>query len=149
LAIARPGRQVREKMEMPARRATPIKLTQNMAKNIATIGGLLIIALAVAALIATRFFPTHYTAPLAMLHLFTGAMALFVGLNAMPASARTFCTFFGGFYCLLAVVVFILNSGDRGILPLQLDVRTLTGLVHLWIGAVFLAAPVIENRRTA
>ena len=132
-------------MEMPHQRGLQLNLHKIMAKNIATIGGLLIIAMAVAALIATRFFPTHYTAPLAMLHLFTGAMALFVGLNATPASARTFCRFFGGFYCLLAVV-FFLNSGDRALFPLQLDVRTLTGLVHLWLGAVFLAAPVIENR---
>jgi hypothetical protein len=66
-------------------------------------------------------------------------------LNAMPASARAFCTFFGVGYCLLAVVVFILNSSDRALVPLLLDARTFTGLAHLWVGAVFLAAPLIET----
>ncbi len=88
--------------------------------------------------------------------LLSGAMAIYFGLKATPAAARTFCVVFGAAYGLLGLAGFV--AGGLGhtvtIIPGALVLGTMDHLVHLILGAIFLsvgcrwqAAPVTARTR--
>lgn len=113
-----------------------------MTKNIATTLGVLFIVIGGLGFAMPDLMGMHLTAAHNVIHLVSGALALYFGLKATPATARTFCTVFGALYALLGLVGLV-GSGSDGMLtviPDQLILGIRDHVVHLMAGALFLFA---------
>src|SRR5215213_3861399 len=106
-----------------------------MAKTIAKIlVGLC--GFAVPNLLGTHLSTTHN-----LVHLISGAIALYFGFAATLSAARLFCIIFGVVYGLLGVAGFLLGDGpDRmfeALAGLGLHLGTMDHVVHILLGVVF------------
>ena len=85
--------------------------------------------------------PWHLTMVHNVVLLLSGAVAIYFGLKATPAATRNFCVVFGALYGLLGVAGFVAGGPDYAftIIPGALVLGTMDHLVHLTLGAIFLA----------
>jgi hypothetical protein len=126
-----------------------------MAKTIATIMGIAFILIGLVGFISDNFLGTHLSLTHNLIHLISGAVALYLGLRGSLSAARMFCLAFGAVYLLLGVAGFLFNSGtatglpqplqDGGtnthmlhVLPGNLELGIMDHIVHILIGLVFL-----------
>ena len=77
-----------------------------------------------------------------LIHLASGALALYFGFSAPVGGAKTFCLIFGLVYLLLGIVG--LTQGDLTLGPLILD-KPDHG-IHVILGAAFLAGGLFGNK---
>jgi len=87
-----------------------------------------------------------------LVHLVSGALALYFGLKGTLPAARTFCIIFGLVYGLLGVFGFIAGDGTERILnliPGQLMLGTMDHIVHMLLGAVFLISGFADKAAVA
>jgi hypothetical protein len=111
-----------------------------MAKRIATILGIVFLLVGVIGFVKPDLLGAHLDTPHNLVHIISGAVALYFGLAGSLSGARLFCLIFGIVYLLLGVVGFLLGTGpDRtfdvaGILHLG----TMDHLIHVALGVIFL-----------
>ena len=93
----------------------------------------------------------HLTPIHNVIHLLSGALSLYFGFSAAPASARTFAQVFGGIYLGLGILGFVAPNAVAGLLghPGMVNASALTpdNLVHLVLGTAFLAVGLASVRR--
>jgi hypothetical protein len=121
-----------------------------MAKRICTIAGVVFIVVGLAGFAIPDLLGTHLSLVHNVIHLVSGAAALYFGLKGTEAAARTFCRVFGVVYLLLGVVGFALGSGaDRvfTVIPDQLVLGTMDHVIHILLGAVFLVGGFVGGNR--
>ena len=125
-----------------------------MAKTIATVLGIAFLLVGVLVFVAPAFLGTHLSVTHSIVHLVSGALALYLGLKGTLAQARLFCLIFGAVYALLGIVGFLAGSpgspsagvpgptDDRlfKVLPGMLELGTMDHVVHILLGAIFLVA---------
>ena len=125
-----------------------------MAKTIATVLGIAFLLVGVLGFVAPAFLGTHLSVTHSIVHLVSGALALYLGLKGTLAQARLFCLIFGAVYALLGIVGFLAGSpgspsagvpgptDDRlfKVLPGMLELGTMDHVVHILLGAIFLVA---------
>src|SRR5262245_52802498 len=113
-----------------------------MTKRIATVLGVVFIIAGLIGFAAPGLMGMHLSVVHNVIHLVSGAVALYFGLKATRAASRTFCIVFGIVYGLLGLVGFVAGGPDRmlTLLPGQLVLGTMDHVVHLILGAVFLCA---------
>ena len=125
-----------------------------MAKTAATILGIVFLLVGVAGFFLPSFLGTHLSLAHNVVHLVSGAIALYLGLKGSLAAARMFCLVFGAVYALLGVAGFLLGKPDTAslagmadmgtdarlfkVLPGALELGTMDHAVHILLGAVFL-----------
>jgi hypothetical protein len=112
-----------------------------MAKRICTIAGVVFLVVGLAGFFIHDLLGTHLSLIHNVIHLVSGAIALYLGLKGTEGAARTFCRVFGIVYLLLGIVGFLLGSGDDklwALLPGQLEFGTMDHVVHILLGALFL-----------
>jgi hypothetical protein len=113
-----------------------------MAKTIATILGVAFILVGIIGFVSPGFLGTHLSTTHNLVHIISGAVALYFGLSASLSAARTFDIVFGIVYALLGVCGFALGSGpDRmfeALSSLGLHLGTMDHIVHILLGVVFL-----------
>ena len=113
-----------------------------MAKTIAKILGVVFILVGLVGFIMPTFLGTHLGMTHNLVHLISGAVALYFGFAGTLSAARLFCIVFGIVYALLGVAGFLLGTGpDRtleALVPLGLHLGTMDHLVHVLFGLVFL-----------
>jgi Domain of unknown function (DUF4383) len=112
-----------------------------VAKRICTVVGIVFILVGLAGFAMPGLLGTHLGLVHNVIHLVSGALALYFGLAAGSSGALTFCRVFGAVYLLLGVVGFALGDGtDRmfEVIPGQLMLGTMDHVVHIALGAVFL-----------
>jgi hypothetical protein len=113
-----------------------------MAKTIATILGVVFILVGCIGFVSPGFLGTHLSTAHNLVHLISGAVALYFGLAASLSAARTFDIVFGVVYALLGVAGFALGDGpDRmfeALSALGLHLGTMDHVVHILLGIVFL-----------
>jgi uncharacterized protein DUF4383 len=119
-----------------------------MIKKTATIGGIVLIGAGLLGFLAPGLMGMHLTAAHNLVHLVSGALALYFGLKGTVAGARTFCIAFGALYGLLGLVGFVAGGADHTLtlIPGQLVLGTMDHLVHLIVGAVFMVVAFAERR---
>ena len=117
------------------------KETNIMLTRTTTFGGVLLIAVGLLGFAAPGFMGMHLSALHNVLLLVSGVMALYFGFKATSAAARTFCMVFGAAYALLGLAGFVVGGSDYTftIIPGALVLGTMDHLVHLTLGAIFLA----------
>lgn len=123
-----------------------------MAKRICTIVGVVFLLVGVAGFAMPNLLGAHLSLAHNIIHLVSGAVALYLGLRGTEDAARTFCMVFGAVYLLLGVVGFLLGSGDERMLTLipdQLMFGTMDHVIHVLLGAIFLVGAMMSRRTTA
>jgi hypothetical protein len=113
-----------------------------MAKTIAKLLGVVFILVGLIGFAAPNLLGTHLNLTHNLVHLISGAVALYFGFAAPLSAARLFCIVFGIVYGLLGVAGFLLGKGEdrmfEALTPLGLHLGTMDHLVHILLGAVFL-----------
>lgn len=126
-----------------------------MAKTICTILGIAFILIGLVGFISDNFLGTHLSMTHNLIHLISGAVALYLGLRGSLSAARLFCLAFGAVYLLLGVAGFLFNKGDvtglpqnlqeggtnhnmLHVLPGALELGTMDHILHVLLGLIFL-----------
>jgi Domain of unknown function (DUF4383) len=119
-----------------------------MAKTIATILGVVLILVGIIGFLVgptnattPNFIGTHLNTPHNLVHIVSGAIALYFGMAGTLSAARLFCIIFGIVYALLGVAGFALGwSKPDNMLPIDdlLMLGTMDHVVHILLGIVFL-----------
>lgn len=124
-----------------------------MAKTICTILGVVFLLVGILGFVAPGLMGTHLSLAHNLVHIISGALALYLGLAGSLSAARAFCLAFGAVYLLLGIVGFLLGGagpvtpGMPGmspdsrlfkVIPGILELGTMDHVVHLLLGIVFL-----------
>jgi hypothetical protein len=120
-----------------------------MAKTVATILGIGFLLVGILGFVAPDVMGMHLSMAHNLVHLVSGALALWVGLAGSYSAARSFCIFFGIVYGLLGVLGFVM--GEPGpermltVIPGQLMLGRMDHIVHIVLGAIFLIGGLISR----
>ena len=113
-----------------------------MAKTISKILGVVFILVGLVGFVSPGFLGTHLSTTHNLVHLISGAVALYFGFAGTLSAARLFCIVFGIVYALLGVAGFALGTGEdrmfEALASLGLHLGTMDHLVHILLGVVFL-----------
>ena len=112
-----------------------------MVTRTTTFGGAFLVLVGLLGFAAPGFIGLHLSALHNVLLLLSGVVAIYFGLKATPAAARTFCIWFGALYGLLGLAGFVAGGQQYAftIIPGALVLGTMDHLVHLILGAIFLS----------
>ena len=126
-----------------------------MAKTIATILGVAFLLVGVLGFIAPGLGGFHLSLAHNLVHIISGALALYFGFAATLSAARLFCIVFGVVYGLLGIAGFLLGgSGAHTVagvpahgtdsslfaaLPGSLELASMDHIVHILLAIIFLA----------
>ena len=131
-----------------------------MAKLVCKILGVVFLIVGIAGFVMPGFLGTHLSLAHNLVHIISGAIALYFGFAGSPSGARTFCLVFGAVYLLLGIVGFVMGhpgaSAMAGmmfedsklwkVLPGTLEFGNMDHIVHCHLGAVFLAGGALGGR---
>jgi Domain of unknown function (DUF4383) len=139
-----------------------------MANRIATILGIGFLLVGIIGFVMPNLLGAHLSLAHNLVHIISGAVALWLGLKGTPQAAKTFCIVFGAVYLLLGIAGFVAGtdtSPSTGIphgndtrmlkvIPGQLELGTMDHVIHVLLGAIFLIGgfttrTVAAARRTA
>ncbi|MBV9924842.1 MAG: DUF4383 domain-containing protein [Acidobacteria bacterium] len=113
-----------------------------MAKTVCKILGVVFILVGLVGFVSPGFLGTHLSTTHNLVHLISGAVALYFGFAGTLSAARLFCIVFGIVYLLLGVAGFLLGTGEdrmfEALAALGLHLGTMDHLVHILLGVVFL-----------
>ncbi len=127
-----------------------------MAKRICTILGVVLLLVGILGFVAggpmSDMTTAHLTGTHNVVHVLSGAIALYLGLKGTQAAARLFCLVFGVVYLLLGVVGYLTggagapSAGVPGphsdhmlrLLPGTLELGSGDHGIHILLGVVFL-----------
>jgi hypothetical protein len=138
-----------------------------MANRTATILGTVFLLVGILGFVIPNLGGAHFSVAHNLVHIISGAVALWLGLKGSPQAAKTFCIVFGAVYLLLGVAGFVAGadaSPSTGIphgndtkmlkvIPGQLELGTMDHIIHVLMGGIFLiggfATRTVGARRTA
>jgi Domain of unknown function (DUF4383) len=134
-----------------------------MAKKICTILGIGFLLVGVLGFVVPDVLGMHLSLVHSIVHIVTGAVALWLGLKGSAGAAKNFCIIFGAVYLLLGIAGFFAghdadpSAGIPGphdarlmkVLPGMFEVGTMDHIVHVLLGAVFLIGGLTTKARTA
>src|SRR5437588_5026427 len=111
-----------------------------MAKTVAKILGIVFILVGIVGFVAPTLLGAHLSPLHNIVHLISGAIALYFGFAGSLGGAKMFCIIFGIVYALLGVCGFLLGTGPEHMLPIDdlLMLGTMDHVVHILLGIVFL-----------
>jgi hypothetical protein len=122
-----------------------------MAKRICTVLGVVFLLVGLAGFAVPGVLGMHLSLAHNVVHLVSGAAALYLGLKGSEDAARSFCWVFGAVYLLLGLAGFVAGDGpDRmlAVIPGQLELGTVDHVVHVLFGAIFLVGGFLSRRPT-
>jgi hypothetical protein len=129
-----------------------------MAKTICKILGVVFVLVGIVGFLAPGMLGMHLSLAHNLVHIVSGALALYFGFAGTLSGARLFCIVFGVVYGLLGVAGFLLGHGGAHgvggvpaahhgtadsslltVLPGSLELASMDHIVHILLGIVFLA----------
>ena len=129
-----------------------------MTKTILDIMGTVFLVVGIAGFVSPGLGGTHLSTAHNVIHLVSGALALWFGLKGTLSSARTFSWIFGIVYGLLGVAGMVLgrpgvpamhNMGTDPklltVIPNMLELGRNDHILHIVIGVLFLAAALMAR----
>jgi uncharacterized membrane protein HdeD (DUF308 family) len=122
-----------------------------MAKTISTILGIIFLAVGLLGFAAPGLLGMHLSTAHNVIHLVSGALALYFGTKGTYDSARAFCIVFGIIYGLLGVIGFVAGGADYQLtlIPDQLVLGKMDHVIHVVLGAVFIVGGLARPVTTA
>jgi hypothetical protein len=122
-----------------------------MAKTICTFLGVVFILVGLVGFAKHDLLGAHLSAAHNVVHLVSGAIALYLGLKGSLSAAKLFCIIFGAVYLLLGVCGFLLGTGPDKMLavaPGTLEFGTMDHIIHVALGVIFLIGGFITKSGT-
>jgi hypothetical protein len=123
-----------------------------MAKTLCKIFGVVFVLVGIAGFLRGDLLGAHLTPVHNIVHLLTGAFALYFGFAASDSAARSFCQIFGVIYLLLGVVGFIRPDVIAMVIqahPAEGANLAADNMIHIALGAVFLIVGLLPAPKTA
>jgi hypothetical protein len=133
-----------------------------MAKTVCKLLGVVFVLVGIAGFVRPDLLGAHLSLAHNLIHILSGAIALYLGFAGSASAARTFCLIFGVVYLLLGVVGFVLGqpgsptmAGMAGmaaddklwkVLPGTLELGKMDHIIHILLGVVFLAGGLLGRR---
>lgn len=113
-----------------------------MAKIISKLLGIIFILVGLCGFVAPNLLGMHLTLTHNIIHLISGALALFFGFESSSSAARNFCLIFGITYFLLGALGFFAPNIIASLLHANDVANTATdltpdNLVHIILGGIF------------
>jgi hypothetical protein len=121
-----------------------------MAKRVCLVLGVVFLVVGLAGWVMPRLLGAHLMPVHNVIHLVSGAAALYFGLRGTEPAARAFSRGFGIFYLLLGVVGFLAGDGPErmlSLIPGQLELGTVDHVIHVVLGAAFLVGGFADGTR--
>ena len=118
-----------------------------MAKTVCKILGVVFLLVGVIGFAAPNLLGAHLTPIHNVVHIVSGAIALYLGFAGTLSAAKTFCLIFGVVYLALGILGFALGSGEDmmwRVGPLHLG-KADHG-IHGLLGVIFLAGGLLTKR---
>ena len=119
-----------------------------MAKTVCKILGVVFLLVGVAGFAAPALMGFHLSPAHNLVHLLSGAIALYLGFSGSLSAARTFCLVFGIVYLGLGILGMVMGNPtmDRmwHVGPLELAMRDHS--LHVLLGVVFLAGGLFTKK---
>lgn len=124
-----------------------------MARTICKLLGAVFVLVGLCGFIAPGLMGTHLSVLHNVVHLASGAVALYLGFSGSLAACRLFCLAFGAVYLLLGILGFALGTntavtaGMPGmtpdpnlwkLIPGQLEFGRMDHIIHVLLGIIFL-----------
>lgn len=125
-----------------------------MAKTICKILGVVFLLVGLVGFVMPGILGMHLSVVHNLVHIISGAIALYLGFAGSLSAARMFCIAFGIVYLLLAICGFLLGSDQAPtiagmanmgrdaklwrVIPGQLEFGTMDHIVHVLLGVIFL-----------
>jgi hypothetical protein len=125
-----------------------------MAKTICLVIGIVFLVVGVLGFVMPGLLGAHLSLAHNLIHIISGALALYFGTAGSLSAARTFSIVFGVVYLLLGVAGFVAGQNDittlsgmeemgpdermLKVIPGQLELGTMDHLIHIVIGLLFL-----------
>jgi Domain of unknown function (DUF4383) len=119
-----------------------------MAKTISLILGIVFLVVGVIGFVMPGFAGAHLSVAHNLIHLITGAVAVYFGTKGTLASARTFCLVFGLVYGLLGIAGFLLGTGSSKMLTLvpgALMLGIVDHVIHVALGTIFVLGALMTH----
>ncbi len=135
-----------------------------MAKTICKILGVVFLLVGIVGFVMPGFLGTHLSIVHNLVHLISGAVALYLGFAGTLSAARLFCIVFGIVYLLLGICGFLFGSSQAStiagmamgpdprlwrVIPGQLELGQMDHIVHLLLGIVFLIGGFLTKAEVA
>jgi hypothetical protein len=131
-----------------------------MAKRLCTIVGAVLLLVGLAGFAAPLLLGLHLSLAHNVIHLVSGAIALYLGTKGTESAARSFCWIFGIVYALLGVAGFVAGepgtpsvpdgspADDRllALVPGTLELGTIDHGIHVLIGILFIVGALASRR---
>jgi preprotein translocase subunit Sss1 len=130
-----------------------------MAKTVCKILGVVFVLVGIAGFVSPNLLGTHLTLAHNLVHIISGAIALYFGFAGSYSGARTFCLVFGAVYLLLGIVGFAMGAPGTPtmaamaadprlwkVIPGTLELGQMDHIVHCLLGVVFLAGGLLGGR---
>lgn len=115
-----------------------------MAKTVCKLLGLVFVIVGIAGFVAPTLLGAHLNLAHNMVHIISGAIALYFGFIGSAGAARGFCLLFGLVYLLLGVCGWFLGVGVDHMLNIPnaasplLMLGKVDHIIHILLGVVFL-----------
>lgn len=131
-----------------------------MAKTVCKLLGVVFLVVGIAGFVAPGLLGTHLSLAHNLVHIVSGAIALYFGFAGSLAGAKTFCLAFGAVYLLLGILGFVIGAPGASeiaamthqdarlwkVLPGTLELGQMDHIIHVLLGLVFLAGGVLTRR---
>jgi uncharacterized membrane protein HdeD (DUF308 family) len=113
-----------------------------MTKTVSTILGIIFLVVGLLGFAAPNLMGMHLSVAHNVIHLVSGALALYFGTKGSYDSARAFCIIFGIVYGLLGLIGFVAGGTDYmlTLIPDQLVLGKMDHIIHVTIGILFIVA---------
>jgi hypothetical protein len=124
-----------------------------MAKKFSLLLGIVFLLVGVVGFVAPTLLGAHLSLAHNLVHIISGAVAVYFGTAASVSAARSFCILFGIVYGLLGVAGFLLGAPGTitmpgmesmsdarlfKVIPGQLELGTMDHVIHILLGVLFL-----------
>lgn len=118
-----------------------------MAKTVCKVLGVVFLLVGVAGFAKSDLLGAHFTTPHNVVHIVSGAIALYLGFAGTLSAAKIFCLVFGVVYLALGVLGLTMGTGeDRMWIVGPLHLGTVDHAIHSLLGIVFLAGGLFTKR---
>lgn len=134
--------------QMYDRERAPYTGEFRMAKTIATLLGVVFILVGLIGFAMPGLLGAHLTPAHNVVHLVSGAIALYLGLKGSLSAAKMFCLIFGAVYLLLGIVGFAAGIGEERMFDVAgiLHLGTMDHIIHVLLGVIFLIGGLMTSR---
>jgi len=121
-----------------------------MAKTVCRLLGVVFVIVGIAGFVAPTLLGAHLTLAHNLVHIVSGAIALYFGFAGSAGGAKGFCILFGLVYLGLGVCGWFLGAGEDRMFNIGtlLMLGKVDHIIHMLLGVVFLAGGVLGRKES-